>query len=182
MQFNALKVKERLKERLGSLHKRAELIFKNYGEELSFDVANVLMHATDQGKEIIKEVLALLEKHFDEHLIYQHPNIRGTVYNSLGINKTKVMFLDICEKTLGLEPMKKQEIPIGPFIVKTGNSVYRFEKNEEGERNVSRDRKPIDFSRCKITKLIIGDEMILERLDGSGFEWATTTVLSIETP
>lgn len=182
MQFNVSEGKKILKEKLGSLYKRAEIIFSNYGEKLSFDVANVLMHATDQREETIKEVLDLLEKHFDKHLVYQHPDVRGTVYNSVGINETKVMFLDICEKVLDLGPMRKQEIPNGPFIVKTGNSVYRFGRDEGGERNVSRDRKPLDFSRCKITKLIIGDEMVLERLDDSGFELATTAVLSIETP
>lgn len=181
MQFNVSETKKILKEKLGSLYKRAEIIFISYGERLSFDVANILMHAADQGEEKIEEVLGLLEKHFDKHLAYQHRDVRGMVYNSVGINETKVMFLDICEKVLGLKPMKKQEIPNGPFIVKTRNSVYRFGKDEGGERNVSRDRKPLDFSRCKITKLIIGDEMVLEHLDDSGLELATTAVLSIET-
>jgi hypothetical protein len=182
MQFNIGRGKKILKEKLGSLYERAEIIFNNYGEKLSFDVANVLMHAADQGEEAIKEVLDLLENHFNKNLAYQHPDVRGMIYNSVGINETQTMFLDICEKTLGLEPMEKQEIPDGPFIVKTRNSIYRFSKDEGGKRNVSRDKKPLDFSRCKITKLIIGDEMVLERLDDSGFELATTTVLSIETP
>jgi len=188
MQFNVLEGKKVLKEKLNSLcngakmYKRAERIFLSYGERLSFNVANVLMHAVDQGEEKVKEVLDLLKKHFDKNLAYQHPDVRGTVYNSVGINETQVMFLDICEKTLGLEPMEKQEIPNGPFIVKTGNSIYHFGKDEGGKRNVSRDKKPLDFNYCKITKLVIGDEMVLEHLDKSGFEWATTAVLSIEIP
>ena len=97
MQFNVLEGKKILKEKLGSLYKRAEIIFSNYGEKLSFDVANVLMHAADQGEEKVKEVLDLLEKHFDKH-----SDIRGTVYNSVGINETQAMFLNICEKVLGL--------------------------------------------------------------------------------
>ena len=78
--------------------------------------------------------------------------------------------------------MKEQEIPNGPFIVRTRNSIYRFGKDEGGKRTVSRDKKPLGFSYCKITKLVIGDEMVLEHLDDSGLELATTAVLSIENP
>ena len=190
MQFNVSEVKEILKEKLGSLYKRAEIIFSSYGEGLSFDVANVLIHAVDQGEEKIKEVLALLEEHKEyldslkKHLSkdpeYQHPDIRGRRHEIIGFSKTQEMFSDIYKRVLGLEPRKGQEIPNGPFIVKTRNSIYRFGKDEEGKRTVSRDKKPLDFNYCKITKLIIGDEMVLEHLNDSGLELATTAVLSIE--
>ena len=166
-----------LKNKLGLLYERAEKVFNNYGEKLSFDVANVLMHAVDRDVKTVKEVLGLLEKHFDKHLVFERPDVRGELCNSLGVNETQVMFLFICEKTLGL---KKPGIPQGPFVAKTKNSTYRFTRDEKGERAVSRDKRPLDFSRCKITKLIVGFSMILERPDGSGFEWITSPIVSIE--
>ena len=169
--------KKILEEKLGPLYGRAEIIFDNYGEKLSFDVANVLMHAVDKSVDTVKEVLNLLEKHFEKHLAFQHPDVKGEICNSFGVNETQVMFLSICEKTLGL---KNQEIPQGSFVAKTRNSTYRFKENEKGERAVSRDKKPLDFSRCKITKLIVGSSMVLERLDDSGFEWVTSAIISIE--
>ncbi|UZE92996.1 MAG: hypothetical protein IB617_02445 [Candidatus Nealsonbacteria bacterium] len=189
--FNVEAAKKLLKDKLGSLYKRVEEILDSYGEGLLFDVINVLMHATDQDEEKIKEVLDLLEQHkeyldslkkrYNRDPEYQHPDIGGRHHEIVGFSKTQEMFSDIYKRVLGLKLRKEQEIPNGSFIVKTRNSVYRFGKDEEGERNVSRDRKPLDFSRCKITKLIIGDEMVLERLDDSGLELATTPVLSIET-
>ncbi len=95
---------ELFKRRLGTLYQRAEVIFDNYGPRFSPDVTNVLLHAVDQGEEKVEEVLSILKKHYNEHLNLQHPDIRGTVCNSLGINETEVMFIDICVKTLGLQP------------------------------------------------------------------------------
>ena len=96
--------RELLQGKLGSFYQRAEKIFDNFGPKLAYDVTNVLLHAADQGKEKTEEVLGLLEKHFEEHLKYQHPEIRGTVHGSLGVNETQVMFTNICEKVLGLQP------------------------------------------------------------------------------
>ncbi len=93
--------REALESKLGEFYPRAERVFDNFGPKLSFDVANVLLHAADQNK--VEEVLALLEKHFEEHLYFQHPEIRGTVAGDFGVNKTKVMFLDICERVLELQ-------------------------------------------------------------------------------
>lgn len=103
MKFNLAEVKAILKNKLGSLYGRAEMVLGDYGERLSFDVLNVLLHASDQGEEKIKEVLNLLEKHFKEHLMYQHPDIRGTVYSSIGVNKTQTFFLEVCKEILGLQ-------------------------------------------------------------------------------
>ena len=191
MQFNVSEMKEILKEKLDSLYKRAEIIFISYGKGLSFDAANVLIHAADQGEEKIEEVLTLLEehkeyldslkKHLNKDPAYQHPDIRGRRHEIIGFSKTQEMFSDIYKSVLGLKPRKEQEIPNGPFIVKTSNSIYRFGKDEEGKRTVSRDKKPLDFNYCKITKLVVGDEMVLEHLDDSGLELASTAVLSIKT-
>ena len=91
-----------LQSKLGDSWDRALAVFRNYGEHLSYDVTNVLLHAADQGK--TDEVLNILEEHYQNHLKFQHPQIRGNVSNCLGVNPTEVMFLTICEKTLGLQP------------------------------------------------------------------------------
>ena len=93
-----------LKLKLGEQYERALNIFTNYGKNLSWDVVNVLLHAA--AKEKIEEVLSELEKHWETHLQYQHPDIRGTVEDKpLGVNKTQAMFLQICENILQLQPV-----------------------------------------------------------------------------
>ncbi len=82
---------------------RGLTVFRNYGPQLSYDVTNVLMHAADQGKS--EEVLGVLEVHFRDCLAYQHPDIRGTVKDGFGTNRTQVMFLDLCERVLALKPI-----------------------------------------------------------------------------
>ena len=50
-------------------------------------------------------MLGILEAHYRELLQDQHPEIRGTVTDrALGVNPTQQLFVDLCEKTLGLEP------------------------------------------------------------------------------
>ena len=91
------------KAKLGEHHKRALTIFTEYGKLLSWDVANVMLHAVDKGK--VEDVLVELEKHMEEHLQFQHPEIRGTVEDRLlGVNKTRTMFLQICQNVLQLQP------------------------------------------------------------------------------
>lgn len=84
---------------------RARRIFSSYGPATAWDVTNVLMHAIDLGK--LLEVLAILEKHFDDHLKFQHPEIKGRVVDG-AVNPTKVMFRSICTDTLKLA-MNTQE-------------------------------------------------------------------------
>jgi hypothetical protein len=81
---------------------RAGRIWEQYGQDLWFDVLNVMLHAIDKGK--VDEVLDQLERHFKEHLSYQHPSVRGHVMSSLGVNQTAVMFESLCRVTLGLAP------------------------------------------------------------------------------
>lgn len=101
---NAEEFQAALKPRLGDLWERALTIFAFYGENLSFDVTNVLSHAADQDK--VEEVLKILEEHYESHLRFQHPEIRGTVEDLLlGVNPTQAMFLRIFEDTLGLKPL-----------------------------------------------------------------------------
>lgn len=87
-------------ENLGPHLDRAVSVLNNFGSKLSYDFANVMLHAVDMGKE--DEVLTILEKHWEEHLQFQHPEIRGTVENVPGINQTKQIFLQICLQTLAL--------------------------------------------------------------------------------
>ena len=89
-----------LQERLGGSWERAEKTFENYSPGLSFDVTNVLMHAADQDK--VADVLTTLEEHYDAHLQYQHPEIRGRVANLATGSSTQQMFLGICRDTLRL--------------------------------------------------------------------------------
>jgi len=98
--------KKLLKGRLGDLYDEAETILEDFGPFLSFDVANVLTHAADQGQDKVTEVLAILGRHFEEHLKFQHPDIRGTVRDDFGINETEAMFLDVCRRVLTLQVPK----------------------------------------------------------------------------
>ena len=88
-----------LQSKLGGSWNRALTAFHNYGENLAYDVTNVLLHAADQGK--VAEVLDILEKHYQDRLLLLHPEIRGTV---IGINPTEAIFLRVCRDTLGLQP------------------------------------------------------------------------------
>jgi len=92
-----------LQDKLGHYWQRALKLFRDYGDNCSFDVANVLRHAVDKHK--IQEVVEILEEHYQSHLRFQHPDIRGIVGDGLlGVNPTHAMFLRICEQTLGLQP------------------------------------------------------------------------------
>jgi hypothetical protein len=88
--------------KLGQHLDRAVAVLNNFGPKLSFDVTNVMLHAVDKGKE--DEVLTILEKHWEEHLQFQHPKIRGTVASVFGVNQTQQTFVRICEQTLALIP------------------------------------------------------------------------------
>lgn len=93
--------KQYLENKLGNHYQRALTVFKNYGDKLSWDIVNVLLHAADKQK--TSEVLSILEKHWETHLQFQHPEIRGTV-SGLGGNPTQAMFIFICQDILKLQP------------------------------------------------------------------------------
>ena len=96
-QFRAL-----LGTKLGQHLERTVAVLTNFGPRLSFDVANVMLHAADKSK--VVEVLDILEKHWNEHLKFQHLEIRGLIAGEFGINLTQQTFLKICQETLGLTP------------------------------------------------------------------------------
>lgn len=99
--------KNRLQEKLGEFYPRAVVIFSQYGEKLSPDVANVLLHASDKGS--VEEVLEELEKHWDEDLSFQNPDIRGTALDRFGANRTMAMFVGIILK---MQTTQKKESSI----------------------------------------------------------------------
>jgi hypothetical protein len=71
------------------------------------------------------------------------------------------------------------KIPKQAFVVKTDISTYRFGKaNEKGERLVSRDEEPLYFNWCRILRLNLGEEMILECLDSDVKRWYSRPVHS----
>jgi hypothetical protein len=94
-----------MRGKLGESFDRANLVFTNFGRKLSYDVTNVLLYAADQGPNKVDEVLLILEEHWDNCLSLQHPDLRGSVHDSLGVNKTEVMFIKLCRETLGLTPV-----------------------------------------------------------------------------
>ena len=97
-----------LQPKLGESYERALTLFRGYAPNRSFDVTNVLHLATKQEQGKVDRVLAILEEHFDNHVGYQDPEIRGSVRdNLLNVNPTDQMFLRICEITLGLQPNSK---------------------------------------------------------------------------
>ena len=73
-------------------------------------------------------------------------------------------------------------IPCGAIIVKTKNSTYRLgASDEEMARTISRDEKPLYFTKCEILSLKVGSSMVLTAYtDGKHGNWYTTKVLSIE--
>ena len=95
------KFAELLESKLDDEYQRSVELFRNCGGLLSYDVTNVLLHAADKG--MIDVVLTLLEEHHQAHLVYQHPEIRGTI-SGTGGNPTMSLFRHICEEVLHLQP------------------------------------------------------------------------------
>lgn len=90
---------EVLKDRLGDDWPRALTLFRHYGGQLSMKVTGALLYASEQEK--VKDVLGILERHYEEYLQYQHPEIRGTI-SIAGANPTTDVLDRICRETLGL--------------------------------------------------------------------------------
>ncbi len=80
-----------LERQLGDSFERALMVFQGYGKHLSYQVYYTMMFAVAYGE--VPNVLAVLEEHFDIHLYFQHPEIRGLVTDSLlGVNETLQLF------------------------------------------------------------------------------------------
>lgn len=89
-----------LQGKLEGNYGRALRLYKNC-PNIAWDLTNVLLHAGEQKKS--HEVLQMLEDHYDKHLAYQHPDIRGLMSGAFG-NPTQFLLLKICTEVLGLKP------------------------------------------------------------------------------
>ena len=77
-------------------------LFEGGGNQpLTLAITNALMQVADKDK--VDEVLQIIQKHFSDHLVYQHPEIRGQIVK-FGGNPTDVLFLHIYEDVLELTP------------------------------------------------------------------------------
>jgi len=74
-------------------------VFQKCGPLLSWDIATLLLHAADQGRETFRYVVGVLEYHYETHLQYQHPESRD--FDA----KTQKILGHICKK-LGLKVLK----------------------------------------------------------------------------
>jgi hypothetical protein len=160
-----------------------DFLNRGFSENGQIAVASIFLFVSECQKSVA-EVLNECEKEWERNWQYQHPEIKGdadapgaagiqsrssleNIYSSLGITSP------LCQM--------KAEIPAKAITVTTRNSVYRFgEANQSRERTVSRDKKPLDFTRCKIVRLAIGQSMELRCSDGTHPNLYTSDVISIE--
>jgi len=146
-------------------------------------IASIFLYAKEHKKSV-EEVLAECEKEWKRNWDYQHPEIKGDPSAPGGAGQQNRSSITHIYRTLGIplpEEAKKVEIPDGEFVVKTENSTYRFGKREKGGiRSVSRDEKSLSHKRCKITRLVLGEDMELVWADDPENGWGTTAVRSIE--
>jgi len=146
-------------------------------------IASVFLFA-QENKKSVAEVLIECEKEWERNWQYQHPDIKGNADAPGAVGTQNRMSLVNIYSSLNLPSpfnSKRVEVSPEPLTVTTRNSIYRFgESNQKGERAVFRDGNRLDFTRCRIISLKIGDGMELECLDGPHPEWYTTCVLSIK--
>lgn len=144
-------------------------------------IASIFLMAKDRKS--VQEVLAECEKEWVRNWQYQHPDIKGDAGAPGAAGAQNRLSLDNIYNTLQLsrpDNLRTSTVSSGAIIVKTKNSTYRFgEVNQRGERTVSRDEKPLDFSLCKIVYLEIGEGMELACFNSNHPAWYTTDVLSI---
>lgn len=146
-------------------------------------IASIFLFAKENQKSFA-DVLSECEKEWKRNWGYQHPDIKGDADapGAIGI-RNRVSLENIYGSLKLPSPFspKITEIPTKAITVITENSVYRFGKaNQRGERNVSRDKKPLDFVRCRIISLAVGGDMELRCFDSSHPGWYTTPVRLIE--
>ncbi|TFB09129.1 hypothetical protein E3V08_01335 [Candidatus Atribacteria bacterium MT.SAG.1] len=131
----------------------------------------------------IKKVFIGIEEEWKRNWHFQHPEIKGDPDAPGNAGRQNRMSLENIYSFLGiLSPFKLKENKIlAKAIIVTNNSTYRLGKSgKNGERSVSRDVKPLDFTRCRIVSLSVGKSMELSCLDGSHPKWYTTNVTSIK--
>ncbi len=147
-------------------------------------IVSIFAFAQEAGKSV-DEVLSLCEKENQRNWQYQHPDIRGDADAPGAAGLQNRTSLENIYSTLGIKsPMaKRAEIPTKALIVRTVNSVYRLAQADSiGERSITRDKRPLEFTKCKVLDLMIGDQMQLQCFDGPYQEYGfhTSVVVAIE--
>jgi len=88
-----------LEDKLEEYYPRAITVLRNYGEYWSYDITNVLLHASNHLGDV-SYTISEFEKHWEEYLRFQHPELcKLTRDGSIRVYKTDTMFIEIC-KTL----------------------------------------------------------------------------------
>jgi hypothetical protein len=75
---------------------RAMKLLEACGGQVTGDVINVVFHAADQGPAKVGEILDQIQRHFEEVLQFEHPEIRGRSA------ETYRFFESLCRVNLGL--------------------------------------------------------------------------------
>lgn len=146
-------------------------------------IASIFLFAKENQKSFA-EVLSECEKEWKRNWGYQHPDIKGDA-DAPGIagiqNRASLENIYGSLKIPSPFSPKVIEIPTEAITVITENSVYRFGKaNQKRERTVFREEKPLDFVRCRIISLAVGEDMELRCFDSSHLGWYTTPVRLIK--
>lgn len=162
-----------------------EFLGRGFSRNSQVVIASIFTFAKQHRESIsAAEILRACEERWEAHWKFQDPRIRGDPDAPGGAGIKNRQALESVYSAIDVPcpaNKKKTEIPAEAFMVTTLNSIYRFGKaDQKGERTVSRDGRPLDFTQCKILHLAIGESMTIEGLDGSHSSWYTTSVRSIE--
>ncbi len=180
-----------LKSRLQKLLTPEELAvvegFLNKGFSLNGEVviASVFGYTKD-NKVPFEKVLEVCEKEWERNWNFQHPELRGDPDAPGAAGRQNQVSLYNIYEALGIpNPYESgtKNIPQGPFKVTTLNSVYRLGKADESkERTVSRDGRPLNFTKGKVLFLAVGKPMLIKTSDDPdrGSDFQTSLVQSIQ--
>ncbi|MBI2625389.1 MAG: hypothetical protein HYW70_03605 [Candidatus Nealsonbacteria bacterium] len=167
----------------GEIRRIEDFLNRGFSKDGQIVIASIFLFANENNKSV-DEVLIECEKEWESNWQYQHPDIKGSADapgHAGTQNRRSLANIYLALNIPNPLIQKMAEIPTKAIIVTTRNSVYRFgEANQKGERTVSRDGNPLDFTRCIIIYLSVSDGIEIKCLDGSHPGWYTTPVLSIK--
>ena len=163
---------------------RITTFLDDFSQNGQIAIASIFVFAQEAEKSV-DEVLGLCEKENKRNWQYQHPDIKGDADAPGGAGLQNRVSMENIYSALGIKSpvARRTDVPAKAFVVRTRNSVYRLGKaNSTGERSITRDGRPLEFIKCKVLDLMIGDQMQLQCLDGpyqeDGFH--TSTIVAIE--
>ncbi len=152
---------------------------KGFSQNSQIVIASIFLYIGEYQKSV-KEALSECEKEWERNWQYQHPDIRGDADAPGGAGIQNKASLENVYSALEIPSPFNTKIPTKAITVTTKNSTYRLsEADEKGERTISRDEKPLNFTRCRIIFLALGKDMEFDCLDGLPPKWYTTSVRSI---